>query len=118
MSPISDLGPSITNINVAEDVRGPAIPVTGSPFTVTTTAATVLQTNTSRATASIINSGSATVLLKEGSTPTITTTNYTLILPPNRMWEPSENFRFTAPVQALTASGTTTLVVSESVILL
>ena len=115
--PIYDVSSPITNINAAKDVRGAAAPVTGSPFTVTTTAVTVLPANASRATASIINTGSATVLLREGATPVITSTTHTIVLPPNRMWEPSENFRFTGAVQAITASGTTTLVVSESVII-
>lgn len=120
MAPIYDLSPApapVTNVNIAEDVRGPSGPVTGSPFTVTTTAVTVLSANPSRATASIINVGNTSVLLREGATPAITATAYTYLLPPNRMWEPDSNFRFTGAVQAITASGSTTLIVSESIII-
>jgi len=115
--PIYDLSPPaspITNVNVTEDTRGPAAPVTGSPFTVTTTAVTILPENLQRATAAIINTGNTTVLLREGTTPAITATSYTYLLPPNRMWEPEPTFRFFGAVQAITAAGSTTLVVSQS----
>lgn len=116
---IYDLTPAaaaVTNVNVTEDVRGNLTPVTGSPFTVTTTAAVVLPANPSRATASIFNSGTTTVFLREGTTPAVSPTSYNYPLPPNRLWEPDANFRFLGAVQAVTAAGTSTLQVSESVI--
>ena len=115
--PIYDLSSPVNNINIAEDVRGAAMPIQGSPFTITTTAVTVLPANSSRATFAIINTGNTSVLLKEGATPAITATSYTYLLPPNRMWEPDSNFRFQGAIQAITTSGSTTLVVSESVII-
>lgn len=117
---IYDLSPApapITNVNVTEDRRGNLAPVTGSPFTVTTAAVTVLAENANRATASIFNAGSTTVLLREGTSPVISATSYNHPLPPNRLWEPDSNFRFTGAVQAITASGSTILHVSESVII-
>lgn len=120
MSPIYDLSPAaaaVTNVNVTEDVRGSLVPVTGSPFTITTTAAVVLPANPARASASIYNSGTSTVFIKEGTTPTITTSSYNYPLPPNRLWEPDSNFRFLGGVQAIVATGTGTLQVSESVVI-
>jgi len=117
---IYDLSPtpqSATSINVAEDVRGPSTPIIGSPFSVSTTGVTILPANGSRASASIINTGSITAFLREGTIP-ITTSSFSLILPPNRMWEPDTNFRFTGPMQAITPSGTAILAVSESVIII
>ena len=117
MSPIYDLSTS-GSVNIAEDVRGAASPVPGSPFSVTTTASVILPANTARATTTIINSGSVPVFLREGSTPSVSPSAYTYILPPNRMWEPDSNFRFTGAIQAITALGTSTVAVSESIILL
>ncbi|MEG4251075.1 hypothetical protein [Microcoleus sp. Pol10D4] len=108
----------ITNVNITEDVRGNLTPVTGSPFTVTTTAAIVLPANPSRASASIFNSGTTTVFLREGTTPAVTATNYNYPLPPNRLWEPDANFRFLGGIQAITAAGAATLQVSESVVII
>ena len=118
---IYDLSPAasaVTNVNVTEDVRGSLTPVAGSPFTITTAAAVVLPANPSRATAAIYNSGSTTVLLKEGTTPAISTSSYTYPLPPNRLWEPDSNFRFLGGMQAIMPSGTGTLQVSESVVII
>lgn len=117
---IYDLTPAaaaITNVNVTEDVRSNLTPVTNSPFTVTTAAVVILPANPSRASASIFNSGNTTVFLREGITPVITATSYNYPLPPNRLWEPDSNFRFLGAVQAITASGSSTLQVSESTII-
>lgn len=119
--PISDLSPPIqpaTNVNLTEDVRGNLTPVTGSPFTVTTTASVVLAPNTSRATAAIFNAGTGTVFLREGTAPTVTTTSYNYPLPPNKLWEPDINFRFLGAIQAITPSGSAILHVSESVVII
>lgn len=118
---IYDLTPAaapISNVNVTEDVRSNLSPVTNSPFTVTTTAVVILPANALRASASIFNSGSTTAFLREGSTPAITASNYNYPLPPNRLWEPDSNFRFLGAVQAITASGSSTLQVSESTIII
>lgn len=125
---IYDLSPTptptapITNINVTEDTRGNLTSVTGSPFQVTTAAGVILPANTgtspARATAAIFNVGPATVFLKEGTTPTVTATNYNYPLPANRLWEPDPNYRFQGAVQAITVSGIATVHVSESLILI
>jgi hypothetical protein len=118
MSPIYDLSPASspnTSVNITEDKRGPATSLTGSPFSVTATSSIVLPANANRATATIINTGPAAVLLKEGSAPTAT--SYTYLLQPYRMWEPDYSFRFTDSVHAITTSGTASVVVSESVII-
>jgi hypothetical protein len=115
--PIYDLNPATATVNVTEDARGSLTPVVNSPFTVTTTAVVVLPANTNRASAAIYNAGATTVFLREGTTPAVTATSYNYPLPPGRLWEPDSNFRFLGAVQAITASGSATLQVSESVII-
>ena len=118
---IYDLSPAIspgTTVNVTEDIRGNLIPVTGSPFTVTTNASVILPATPSRATASIFNAGTNIVFLQEGTSSVVSASAYNYPLPPNRLWEPDSNFRFLGAMQAITAAGSAIVHVSQSVVLL
>jgi len=112
--PIYDLNATAASINVAEDVRGALTPVN---VNVTNTSTIVLAANSARATAAIYNAGATTAFLREGTSPA-TTTVYNYPLPPGRLWEPDPNIRYLGAISAVTATGSTDLKVSESLIVI
>lgn len=109
-----DLNPR-SDFDIAEDVRGPKTTTTVSA---TATASVVLPANNGRrAVYSIYNAGATSVFVREGAT--VTPTLYEFIIPPGFLWK--EDFgntpRYLGAVSAVTASGTTSLQVSEAVII-
>ena len=114
---IYDLNPAalpVTNVNVTEDVRGPATPT--APVTVGTTPSTIAAANSQRATLQIFNGGTSSILLGEGTT--VSATIYNHPLPPGRLWEPDPSFRYFGAISAISPSGANTQIrVSESIIL-
>lgn len=109
-----DLNPR-SEINVSEDVRGPKVTASASA---TATSSVVLPANPNRAVYTIQNTGTVTVFLGEGST--VSPTSYSVLLRPGVLW--LENFnnspRYLGAVSGVTASGSSSLLVSESVLLL
>ncbi len=108
-----NLNPSNT-INVAEDVRGPKVTTTANA---TATASVVLAANNSRGVYSIYNAGATSVFVREGAV--VTPALYDFIIPPGFYWK--EDFgaspRYLGVISAVTASGTTSLQVSEASII-
>lgn len=108
-----NLNPS-SAVNVAEDTRGPKVTATA---TVTATASVVLAANNNRAVYGIYNAGNTSIFMREGAI--VTPTLYDVIIPPGFYWK--EDFgaspRYLGAISAVTASGTTSLQVSEAVII-
>jgi hypothetical protein len=118
---LSPDAPAINNINVTEDIRTPLAPVAGSPVTLATSATPVsvpvLPANSARAIATILNTGTKTAYLKEGTTPA-TTNNPGYLLLPNRLLEIGSTFRYLGAIQGICLPNeSTTLVVNESTII-
>ena len=98
-----------TSVNIAEDLRSAKTTATVSA---TTTVAVALAANAARANYSIYNDGSSTVFLREGAI--VTPTLYEVQIPPGFYWK--EEFltsRYTGVLSVITASGTSSLLVSE-----
>jgi hypothetical protein len=117
---LSPDAPQINNINVTEDIRTPLAPITGSPITLaaaaTPASVQVLPANPARAIATILNTGTKTAYLREGTTAA-TTTNFGYPLLPNRLLEIGSTFRYLGAIQGICLPNeTTTLVVNESTI--
>lgn len=121
---LSPDAPAINNINVAEDVRTPLTPTTGSPVTVgggatpaSPVSVTVLSANSARAIATILNTGTKIAYLREGTAAaTVANVGYPLL--PNRLLEIGSTFRYLGAIQGICASNeSTTLVVNESTII-
>lgn len=118
---LSPDAPAINNINVAEDVRTPLAPVTGSPVTLAAAASpvsvTVLPANPARAISTIRNTGTKIAYLTEGTAPA-TVANAAYPLPPNRLLEIGSTSRYLGAIQGICAANeATTLVVNESTII-
>jgi|GEM_PF-2303818 len=118
---LSPDGPNNINVNVTEDVRTALAPVTGSPVTLAAAAspvsATVLAANPARAIATILNTGSKTAYLREGTAAaTVANAGYPLL--PNRLLEIGSTFRYLGAIQGICLPNEgTTLVVNESTII-
>lgn len=101
-------------VNVAEDIRGPKTTTTVSA---TATVSVALPANNSRGVYSIYNAGTTSVFIREGAT--VTSALYDFVIPPGFYWK--EDFasspRYLGAISAITASGTTSLQVSEAVII-
>lgn len=108
-----NLNPS-SAINVAEDIRGPK---TTATVNIAATASVALAANNSRAVYGIYNAGNTPVFVREGAV--VTSTLYDFIIPPGFYWKEdfSNSPRYLGAVSAVTASGTTSLQVSEAVLL-
>jgi hypothetical protein len=107
-----NLNPSNVAVNIAEDIRT-SDTVTAVNATVTTSVA--LAANSNRAGYSIYNAGTQTVFVRENAT--VTATLYKHPIPPGYLFEgDSSTSRYTGAVAAITASGTSNLMVSESLI--
>lgn len=98
-----------TSVNITEDVRSAK---TTAIVSATTTVGVALAANSVRANYSIYNAGSSTVFLREGTA--VTSALYDVQIPPGFYWK--EEFltsRYTGVVSVITASGTSSLLVSE-----
>jgi hypothetical protein len=99
-------------VNVVKDIRSA---LSAATVVVTTTATIALAANAFRSNYMIYNSGSNTVYLREGTAPvTGASPSYNVIIPPGFLWK--EDFptaRYTGTIHAITASGSTSLQVSE-----
>ena len=105
-----DLNPR-SGIDIAEDIRGPKTTTTVS---VTNTVGVALAANNNRAVFGIYNSGTTPVFIREGAV--VTPTLYDFIIPPGFYWKEDFNNspRYLGAIAAITASGTTSLQVSEA----
>lgn len=105
---------SKSSVNIAEDIRGPK---TATTVSATSTAAVVLPANSSRAVYSIYNAGATPVFIRDGTTVSVSV--YEFILNPGFLWKEEFNNapRYLGAVSAVTASGTSSLQVSEAVII-
>jgi hypothetical protein len=107
---LSNLNPSNVAVNIAEDVRNPDTVIAA---TATTTSSVALAANSSRAGYSIYNAGTTTVYIRES--PTVTGALYKHPIPPGYLFESDfSTSRYLGAISVITASGTTTLMVSES----
>lgn len=105
---------SKSSVNITEDIRGPK---TTTTVNTTSTAAVILPANNSRAVYSVYNAGTVPVFVRDGTT--VSVSNYEFILNPGFLWKEEFNNapRYLGTVSAITASGTTSLQVSEAVII-
>lgn len=101
-------------INVAEDIRGPKTTTTVS---VAATASVALAANNNRAVYGVYNAGNTSVFVREGAV--VTPTLYDFIIPPGFYWKEdfSNSPRYLGAISAVTASGTTSLQVSEAALI-
>ena len=107
-----NLNPSNVAVNIAEDIRS-SDAVTA--VNATTTSSAALSANPLRAGYSIYNAGSTTVYVRESAT--VTATLYKHPIPPGYLFESEfTSSRYTGAISVITASGTSSLMVSESTI--
>ena len=107
-----NLNPSNVAVNIAEDIRS-SDTVTAVSATATSSAA--LPANPLRAGYSIYNAGSVTVFVRENAT--VTAALYKHPIPPGYLFESEfTSSRYTGAISVITASGTSSLMVSESAI--
>lgn len=100
---------SSTSVNVSEDVRTAK---TTTTVNATSTVSVALPANSNRANYSIYNAGGNTVFLREGAT--VTSALYDVQIPPGFYWkEEFTSARYFGTVSVITATGTTSLQVSE-----
>lgn len=105
-----NLNPSNVAVNVAEDIRNAD---TTTNVSATTTVLVALPANPNRITYSIYNAGSQTVFMRENGT--VTATVYKQPIPPGFVCTPDDaGSRYVGPIAVITASGTSSLMVSES----
>ena len=107
-----NLNPSNVAINVAEDIRN-ADTVTAVNAAATVTVA--FPANANRAGYSIYNAGSVTVYVRENAT--VSPTLYKHPIPPGYLFESEfTSSRYTGAISVITASGSSSLMVSESTV--
>jgi len=107
-----NVNPSNVAVNIAEDVRGSD---TITAVNATATAIVALAANSNRRAYSIYNAGSQTVFVRENST--VLATLYKHPIPPGYLFESDFSTSvYTGPVAVVTISGTSNLMVSESLI--
>jgi hypothetical protein len=107
-----NLNPSNVAVNIAEDIRGSD---TVTAVSATATSSVALVANPNRAAYSIYNAGSQTVFLREN--PTVTVALYKHPIPPGYLFESDfSTSRYTGSISVIAASGTSSLMVSESTI--
>src|SRR4028118_1521521 len=101
---------SSNGINITKDIRNPD---TVAAVSATNTSSVALAANTSRAGYSIYNVGPQTVYLRENAT--VTAALYKHPIPPGYLFEQdSASSRYTGAISVITATGTASLMVSES----
>lgn len=107
-----NLNPSNASVNITEDIR------TADAVTAVSAGATAivaLAANTARGHYSIYNAGNVTVFMREAGT--VTATLYKHPIPPGYLFESEfSSSRYTGAISVITASGTSNLMVSESLI--
>ena len=109
-----NLNPSNVAVNIAEDIRN-SDAVTA--VSATATASVALPANPLRGGYSIYNAGAVTVFVRENAT--VTSTLYKHPIPPGYLFESDfSTSRYTGPIAVITASGTSSVMVSESTIAL
>jgi hypothetical protein len=107
-----NLNSSNAALNVAEDIRN-SDAVTA--ITATSTASVALAANPNRGAYSIYNAGTVTVYVRES--PTVTASLYKHPIPPGYLFESDfSTSRYTGAISVITASGSSSLLVSESAI--
>ena len=107
-----NLNPSNVAVNIAEDIRNPdAVTAVSAAATVTV----ALAANANRAGYSIYNAGSVTVFVRENAT--VSATVYKHPIPPGYLFESEfTSSRYTGIISVITASGSSSLMVSESTV--
>jgi len=108
---LSNLNPSNVAVNVAEDIRGAD---TVAAVTATETSSVGLEANANRSSYSVYNaSPNTTVYIREN--PTVTAALYKHPIPPGYLFESDfSSARYTGAISVITASGTASLMISES----
>jgi hypothetical protein len=107
-----NLNPPNIAVNIAEDIRTADV-VTAVSATATSSIA--LAANSNRGAYSIYNVGPVTVFIREN--PTVTASLYKHPIPPGYLFESDfSTSRYTGGIAVITASGTSSLMVSESTI--
>jgi len=107
-----NLNSSNTGVNIAEDIRSSD---TVTAVNATATLLVALAANPNRVACSIYNAGSTTAYVRENAT--VTSTLYKHPIPPGYLFESDfSTSRYTGAISVITASGTTSLMVSESTI--
>ena len=105
-----NLNPSNVAVNIAEDVRGSD---TVTAVSASATSSVALAANANRRSYSIYNAGTTTAYIRENAT--VTAALYKHPIPPGYLFESDfSTSRYTGVISAITASGTTALMVSES----
>jgi hypothetical protein len=98
-----------SSVNIAEDIRGAK---TTTLVSATSTVGVALASNPVRATYNIFNAGTVTAFVREGAV--VTSALYDFQIPPGFLYkEEFSSARYLGVVSAITASGTTSLLVSE-----
>jgi len=109
---LTNLNPSNVAVNIAEDIRNSD---TATAVSVTTTASVALAANPNRAAYSIYNASNVTVFVRENST--VTAALHKHPIPPGYVLESDfSTSRYTGPIAVVTASGTASVMVTESTI--
>lgn len=108
--PINNLNPQLSSFNPTEDVRSTAATVTS--VSVSSTSTSLLAANSSRRFCSFFNAGSTTIFVVEGTTGSATT--YAFQLPPGFYWVPDGPDIYTGAYAAITASGTSNIMVTQA----
>ena len=104
---------SSANTNIAEDVRSAKSTATVSA---TSTLSVALPANSSRANYSIYNAGTNAIFLREGAV--VSATLYDVMIPPGFYWkEEFTSARYLGAISVITATGTTSLQVSEGLLI-
>jgi len=107
-----NLNPSNIAVNIAEDVRNPD---TVTQVNAAATVTVALAANPNRGNYSIYNAGSVTVFLRENAT--VSATLYKHPIPPGYLFESDfTSSRYTGAISVITATGSSSLMVSESTI--
>jgi hypothetical protein len=107
-----NLNPSNVAVNIAEDIRGSD---TATAVSASATSSVALAANPLRGAYSIYNAGTQTVFVREAAT--VTATLYKHPIPPGYLFESDfSTSRYTGPVSVITATGTSSIMVTESAI--
>jgi hypothetical protein len=105
-----NLNPSNVAVNIAEDIRNSD---TVTAVSATATSSVALAANPNRIHYSIYNAGTVTVFIRENAT--VTAALYKHPIPPGYLFEQDgSSSRYTGAVSVITASSTSSLMVSES----
>jgi hypothetical protein len=105
-----NLNPPNVAVNISEDIRNPDTVVAVNAVATVTVA---LSANPNRVNYSVYNAGSVTVYLRENAT--VSAVLYKHPIPPGYLFESDfSSSRYTGAISVITASGSSSLMVSES----